>query len=154
MFVCVYIYMLFFLNVKCVINLDTCCLWLLQLNELQLSRWTFACPISCNGSYLILCPVIDCFWLVTLMLHMIWVPLYNFANEYIGNDQIALGSEQSLPITHSGCGLLPTPHVSFNSQNHFRVQIISSNLLSVNHLCVDNNCIIIFYFVFFIIQDK
>lgn len=79
---------------------------------------------------------------------------FTHATEYVGDDQIVVGSGQSLPITHSGCGILKTPSSSIRLLELLRVPNISSNLLSVNRLCTDNNCLFIFYSDFFIIQDK
>lgn len=76
------------------------------------------------------------------------------ASEYNGEVQVSVGSGQSLPVTHSSCGILRTPSSSFSLSPLFRVPSISANLLSVHRLCVDNNCIVVFYSNNFFIQDK
>lgn len=78
---------------------------------------------------------------------------FTTASDYSGDDQIGVGSGQSLPISHTGCGILQTSS-NLNLSNLLRVPHISSNLLSVHRLCVDNNCIIIFDSSSFHIQDK
>ena len=62
----------------------------------------------------------------------------NFAND----EQIVVGSGQALPITHSGCGILLTPSSSLKLQELLCVPSISTNLVSVHRLCIDNNCIL------------
>lgn len=82
--------------------------------------------------------------------------LHHFINasEYVGDDQIVVGSGQSLPITHTGCGTHPISTSSLKLFNLLRVPTITSNPLSVNRLCTDNHCIFIFDSDSFTIQDK
>lgn len=64
--------------------------------------------------------------------------------EYSGDDNVGVGGGQSLPIAHTCCGLLQTHNSSFKLSNLYHVPQISSNLLSVHRLCVDNNFRVIF----------
>ena len=59
-----------------------------------------------------------------------------------------------MPITHTGNGILPTPHYSFCLNNILHSPSISSNLVSVQKLAQDNHCVIIFDDSNFVIQDK
>lgn len=57
-------------------------------------------------------------------------------------------------VTHSGSDLLHTDSSSFSLNNLLRVLNIATNLLLVHQLCVDNNCLIVFYSSQFFVQDK
>lgn len=76
------------------------------------------------------------------------------AHSYEGEDHLTVGSGQNISITHSCCGILPTPHSSFKLLKLLCVPKISSNLLSVHKLCLDNNCSITFDSNSFFIQDN
>lgn len=67
------------------------------------------------------------------------------SSDFIGDDQVFIGSGQSLPISHTGLGFLHTFFSSsFTLHNLLRVPHTATNLLSVHQLCVDNNCTITF----------
>ncbi|KAI0507673.1 hypothetical protein KFK09_013800 [Dendrobium nobile] len=74
------------------------------------------------------------------------------SNVYTGTDKVTLGDGRSVPIAHSGTGLLPTP-----SRKLFLSQLlhtpISHNLLSISNLVKDNNISIIFDSSGFIFKD-
>lgn len=76
------------------------------------------------------------------------------ASKYAGEEQVSIGSGQSLLITHTGCGILHTPMFSFQLSNLLCVPNIASNLLYVHQLYVDNNCITVFDSNNFFVQDK
>ena len=76
------------------------------------------------------------------------------SHPYHGSDQITVGDGNTLPIHHTGNGLLPTPHFSFRLKNVLHTPSISSNLVSVHKLAKDNNCSITFDDSTFVIQDK
>ncbi|XP_022156563.1 uncharacterized protein LOC111023438 [Momordica charantia] len=76
------------------------------------------------------------------------------ASEYSGDEQIGVGTGQSLPIAHTSSGILHTSTSSLKLCNLLHVPTISSNLLSVHQLCVDNNCFVVFDYNYFYIQDK
>lgn len=78
----------------------------------------------------------------------------NSYQPYSGPDQVTIGNGESLPIHHTGKGILPTPRHSFKLNKVLHVPTISSNLLSVQQLAKDNNCSIIFYHSSFASQDK
>lgn len=73
---------------------------------------------------------------------------------YQGYEQVQVGNGSSLPISHIGKSLLPTPHYSFHLSNLLHVPTISSNLLFVHQLTKDHNCLVIFDANTFVIQDK
>lgn len=74
--------------------------------------------------------------------------------DYDREENVSVGSGHCLPITHSSCGTFKTPNSTISFSNLLCVPHIATNLLSVHQLCVDNNCIIIFYSDHFFIQDK
>lgn len=76
------------------------------------------------------------------------------ASEYNGEEYISVGSDHSLPIIHTGRGILHTSSSKFALSNLLHVPQIASSLLSVHQLCLDNNCFIIFDSDFFVVQDK
>lgn len=60
-------------------------------------------------------------------------------------DQVAIGDGSTLLISHTGNGLLPTPNkFPFHLTNMLHVSSISSNLLLVHQLALDNHCTITF----------
>ncbi|CAL5376411.1 unnamed protein product [Camellia sinensis] len=77
----------------------------------------------------------------------------SFYQPYQGHDQVAIGDGTTLPIVHTSNVLLPTPF-PFRLTNMLHVPTLSSNLLSVHHLAVDNNCTITFDEDSFLVQDK
>lgn len=77
------------------------------------------------------------------------------SSEHNGEEKILVGSEQSIPISHKGCGKIPYSSISsFLLNDVLYVPNISHNLLFVNRLCKPNNCYIVFYADKFTIQDK
>ena len=78
----------------------------------------------------------------------------NTYQPYLGTDQVTVGNGSTLPILHTGNGILPTPTVPFTLNNLFHVPSISSNLLSVHQFIVDNKCTITLDVDIFVIQDK
>ncbi|PKU68501.1 Retrovirus-related Pol polyprotein from transposon TNT 1-94 [Dendrobium catenatum] len=68
-------------------------------------------------------------------------------------DSITVGNGQSLPITHTGTGLLPTPARKLTLSQIHHVPTISHNLLSVSHLTHDNNVSVVFSPSGFCIKD-
>ncbi|CAL5322875.1 unnamed protein product [Camellia sinensis] len=73
---------------------------------------------------------------------------------YTGSEKVTVADGSSLPIHHTGSGLLPTPHHSFKLKRVLHVPSLSSNLLSVQQLAKDNNCSITFNNSAFSIQDN
>lgn len=63
---------------------------------------------------------------------------------YSGLDQVTVGNGASLPIHHTGKGLLSTPHHTFQLSNVLHIPSMATNLLSVNQLTKDNKCIVTF----------
>ena len=77
----------------------------------------------------------------------------NVHTPYQGNDQVAVGNGQSIPINNIGTGQLCTKLYNFRLQSLLHSSKISSNLLSVHKLCKDNNCCCYFDSNKFLIQD-
>ena len=73
---------------------------------------------------------------------------------YYGSDQVTIGDGASIPIQHTGKGILPTPSHKFLLSNLLHVPQLYSNLLSVHQLTKDKNCKVTFDSNSFIIQDK
>ncbi|GMP54052.1 hypothetical protein CsSME_00019325 [Camellia sinensis var. sinensis] len=72
---------------------------------------------------------------------------------YQGTDHITVGNGHSIPILHTGKGILPTPHHTFKLNKVLHTPI-ASNLVSVHKLTKDNNCTVTFDESSFIVQDK
>ena len=73
---------------------------------------------------------------------------------YSSSDGVVVGNGSTLPISHSGQGILPTPSQHFLLSNMFHVPAISHNLLSVYQFAKDNNCKLIFNSSGYTIQDN
>lgn len=78
----------------------------------------------------------------------------SFYQPYQGHEQVAIGDGSTLPIAHTGKGLLPTPSFPFHLTKMLHVPTISSKLLSVHQLTKDNHCTVTFDEHSFLIQDK
>ncbi|KAI0501901.1 hypothetical protein KFK09_016846 [Dendrobium nobile] len=63
---------------------------------------------------------------------------------YQGNDQVMVGDGRTVPIAHSGLGLLPTPDRKLLLSNLLHIPAISHNLLSISKLVSTNNISITF----------
>ncbi|PKU68311.1 Retrovirus-related Pol polyprotein from transposon TNT 1-94 [Dendrobium catenatum] len=75
------------------------------------------------------------------------------SNVYTGTNKVTLGDGRSVPIAHSGMGLLPTPSRKLFLSQLLHTPSISHNLLSVSNLVKDNNISIIFDSSGFIFKD-
>lgn len=73
---------------------------------------------------------------------------------YTGNEQVLVGNGNSLPILHSGKGLLPTPNHKLSLNPILLVQHLTHNLISISKLVEDNNCSITFNKTGFIVKDS
>lgn len=78
----------------------------------------------------------------------------NFYQPYHGSEQVMVGNGVAMPIQHSGKGLLPTPHHSFQLNHVHHVPCLSNNLVSVQQLTKDNNRTVTFDDSSFLVQDK
>ncbi|KAI0496462.1 hypothetical protein KFK09_022779 [Dendrobium nobile] len=74
---------------------------------------------------------------------------------YSGSDTVSVASGSTLPIHHTGQGLLPLPDTNrkLHLQNLLHVPLLSHNLLSIHKLTSDNNCSILFDAHGFLIKD-
>lgn len=72
---------------------------------------------------------------------------------YPASANIMVGNGHTVLVSHSGKGILPTPH-PFSLTELLHVPSIHHNLLSVHKLASDNNCRLIFDDSGFVIQDK
>ncbi|PKU75766.1 hypothetical protein MA16_Dca019722 [Dendrobium catenatum] len=75
------------------------------------------------------------------------------SNAYNGTDKVTLGDGRSVPIAHSGTGLLPTPSRKLFLSHILHTPSISHNLLYVSNLVQDNNLSIIFDSTGFTFKD-
>ena len=64
----------------------------------------------------------------------------SFPQPYNGQDQVIVGNDQNLSITHIGNVQFPTQTSSFHLKNVLRVPSIASNLASIHKICHDNKC--------------
>lgn len=70
------------------------------------------------------------------------------------NEGVLVGNGNTLQVTHTGKGLLPTPATVFNLSHILHTPHITHNLLSVHQFAKDNQCLLIFYSNGLVIQDK
>lgn len=70
------------------------------------------------------------------------------------NNGVLVGNGSSLPISHIGKGLLPTPKTTFQLTNILHTPSITHNLISVYQFSKDNHCSLIFDTSGLVIQDK
>ncbi|KAI0507419.1 hypothetical protein KFK09_013544 [Dendrobium nobile] len=75
-------------------------------------------------------------------------------SEYNGSDNVSIGDGRSIPIAHSGQGLLPTPTRNLSLFKLLHTPNLAYNLLSVSSLTKDNNLSIVFDASGFCIKDK
>ena len=73
---------------------------------------------------------------------------------YYGNEQVTVDNGSSIPIQHTGKGLLPTTNLPLKLNHVLYVPRISSNLVSVHQLTSNYNCTITFDSDSFTIQAK
>ncbi|KAI8567465.1 hypothetical protein RHMOL_Rhmol02G0123900 [Rhododendron molle] len=78
----------------------------------------------------------------------------DYYQPYSGFDQVTVGNGASLPIQHTGKGLLPTPNYSFQLNKVLHIPSMATNLLSINQLTKDNQCTVTFDSDSLVIQDK
>ncbi|PKU83307.1 hypothetical protein MA16_Dca023642 [Dendrobium catenatum] len=74
---------------------------------------------------------------------------------YQGSDSVSKTSGSSLPIHHSGSGILPLPETNrkLKLTRLLHVPSISHNLLSISKLVTDNQCSVSFDHGGFVIKD-
>ena len=77
----------------------------------------------------------------------------NIFNEYPGSYDVAIANGQVLAISHFGSRSLHIASHTFGLRNVLCIPSLSSNLLSIHKLCVDNHCRCIFYSQMLEIQD-
>ncbi|KAI0523208.1 hypothetical protein KFK09_005602 [Dendrobium nobile] len=65
-------------------------------------------------------------------------------NTYKGTDSVTIGDGRSVPIGHTGSGLLPTPTSKLILSRLLHIPNLSYNLLSISNLVKDNPISIIF----------
>ncbi|KAI0498995.1 hypothetical protein KFK09_019895 [Dendrobium nobile] len=61
------------------------------------------------------------------------------AQSYTGTDAITIGDGRSLPVAHSGNGILSTPYRKIHLKNLLHVPHLFHNLISISKLTQDNN---------------
>ncbi|CAL9003688.1 unnamed protein product [Prunus brigantina] len=76
------------------------------------------------------------------------------ASPCTSSDQVRVGNGEGLRIDNIGSAHIPTATSSLSLSSVFHVPQLTANLLSVYHLCRDNNCRMIFDQFGFSIQDK
>ncbi|PKU70451.1 Retrovirus-related Pol polyprotein from transposon TNT 1-94 [Dendrobium catenatum] len=78
------------------------------------------------------------------------------ASSYNGLESVSVANGNTVPIQHTGNGLLPLPETArkLRLQNILHVPSISHNLVSISKLTTDNNISIVFYANGFVIKDS
>ena len=82
--------------------------------------------------------------------------MYNLNNlhqsqPYSASECVMVGNGNSVPIAHTGKGLLPTPSSQFSLSPFLHVPSMSHNLISVSQFAKDNYCSLIFDYDGFLI---
>lgn len=80
--------------------------------------------------------------------------LLHQTESYIDTNQVRVGNGQSLDITHVGKTYISHYIRDLNLNNILCVPSIFQNLLSINRLCVDNNCYFEFWPSLFCVHDQ
>lgn len=70
------------------------------------------------------------------------------------NNGVLVGNGNTLPVTHTGKGLLPTTLATFHLSHVMHSPSITHNLISVYNFSKDNNCTLTFDSSGLVIQDK
>ncbi|PKU80502.1 Retrovirus-related Pol polyprotein from transposon TNT 1-94 [Dendrobium catenatum] len=73
---------------------------------------------------------------------------------YNGNDVVSVGDGRSIPIAHTGKGILPTPDSKLLLSRILHIPSISHNLLSISNLVKDNPISITFDANGFVFKDR
>ncbi|PKU73265.1 hypothetical protein MA16_Dca022077 [Dendrobium catenatum] len=71
---------------------------------------------------------------------------------YKGSDTVTIGDGRTIPIAHSGTGILPTPSRKLHLYHLLHLLNISHNLISISNLIKDNDISITFDPLGFFIQ--
>jgi hypothetical protein len=72
---------------------------------------------------------------------------------YQGNESVIVGNGNGLQISNTGSSLLITPHTKLSLKDILHYPNASSNLLSIQKFCKDNNCYFILISSSFVIKD-
>ncbi|PKU74273.1 Retrovirus-related Pol polyprotein from transposon TNT 1-94 [Dendrobium catenatum] len=75
-------------------------------------------------------------------------------NSYTGHDTVTLGDGRSVPIAHSGSGILPTPDRKLFLSKLLHIPSLAFNLLSISNLVRDNHISITFDEHGFVFKDR
>ncbi|PKU79142.1 Retrovirus-related Pol polyprotein from transposon TNT 1-94 [Dendrobium catenatum] len=75
-------------------------------------------------------------------------------NTYTGHDSVTLGDGRTVPIAHTGSGILPTPSRKLFLSNLLHLPSLSYNLLSISNLVKDNAISITFDENGFVFKDR
>ncbi|KAF8393863.1 hypothetical protein HHK36_020061 [Tetracentron sinense] len=72
---------------------------------------------------------------------------------YTGQENVAVGNGQGLSIAHTGTAIFHTPEAKLNLKCVLHCPQASTNLLSINHFCLDNNCFFILTGTHYFVKD-
>jgi len=72
---------------------------------------------------------------------------------YTGHDDVMIGDGTTLPITHTGSLLLPTPNSSFHLQDVLCVPTMQKNLTSIALFCLTYNVYVELFPTCFHVKD-
>ncbi|RVW41864.1 Retrovirus-related Pol polyprotein from transposon RE1 [Vitis vinifera] len=72
---------------------------------------------------------------------------------YTGQENVAVGNGQGLSIAHTGTTIFHTPEAKLNLKRVLHCPQASANLLSINQLCLDNNCLFILTGTHYFVKD-
>ncbi|PKU81867.1 Retrovirus-related Pol polyprotein from transposon TNT 1-94 [Dendrobium catenatum] len=75
-------------------------------------------------------------------------------NTYNGNDTVTIGDGRSIPIAHTGSGILPTPASKLVLSRLLHIPSLSYNLISISNLVKDNPISITFDNTGFVFKDR
>jgi hypothetical protein len=73
---------------------------------------------------------------------------------YGGDDSVAIGNGSGLPIYNTGSFTLQTPYSSFHFNRVLHCPTATTNLLSINQFCLDNDCFFILTGSHYFVKDN
>jgi hypothetical protein len=87
--------------------------------------------------------------------HHVTADLKNLTKKqpYQGNERVIVGNGNGLQISNTGSSFLVTPYTKLSLKNILHCPNASSNLLSIQKFCKDNNCYFILTSSSFVIKD-
>ena len=82
------------------------------------------------------------------------ITMIQYPSAYQGNEQVIVGNGKKLSISHVGHAYLPSKHKSLLLKNVLHTPYLTTNLLSVQKLCKDNDAYVEFHSDYFFVKNQ